>query len=182
MSIEEENLDAMDRLYAEKESTDRQNQDRYRYYEDLYNNQYRWTTHKQDDGKFHATYLKSKISHGWLTFTTKKTRYFVKRSSAKAWCLKQLRKAKQHQKIVLDKRAERKQQRLDAKPKLTPTQKAIKIAGNKIQHYKNLQNKCNKKLRSLHTRNKTYQKRINYHKKRIEKLVQDQRQTSEIRL
>ena len=175
-------MDAMDRLFAEKESTDTQNQNRYRYYEDLYNNEYRWTTHKQEDGKFHATYLKAKTSHGWLTFTTKKTRYFVKRSSAKAWCLKLVRKAKMHQKVVIDARAVRKQQRFDAKPKLTPTQKAIKIAESKIQHYKNLQNKCNKKLRSLHTRNKTYQKRINYHKKRIDKLVQDQRQTSEIRL
>jgi len=180
--FEKENLDAMDRLFTEKQSTDTENQDRYRYYADLYGNEYRWTTHKQEDGKFHATYLKLKVSRNWHTLNVKKTRYFAKRSSAKAWCGKLVRKAKEHQKIVLDMRAERKQQRLDAKPKLTPTQKVIKIAESKIQHYKNLQKKCDKKLRSLHTRNKTYQKRINYHKKRVEKFSQDQRQTSEIRL
>lgn len=170
--FEKENIDAMERLYSEKESTDTQNQDRYRYYQDLYNNEYRWTTHKQEDGKFHATFLKARKYRRWTSFTNKKERYFVRRSSAKAWCLKMVQKAKKHQKVVIDARATRKQERLDAEPKLTPTQKAIKIAESKIQHYKDLQNKCNKKLRSLHTRNKTYQKRINYHKKRTEKLNQ----------
>jgi len=163
--FEKENIDAMDRLFAEKESTDTENQNRYRYYADLYGNEYRWTTHKQEDGKFHATYLKLKVTRNWHTLNVKKTKYFVKRSSAKSWCLKLVRKANKHQKVVLDARAERKQQRLDAKPKLTLEQKAIKIAESKIQHYKNLQKRGNRKLRSLHTRNKTYQKRINYHKK-----------------
>ncbi len=168
--IEKENMDAMNRLFAEKESLDERDQSRYRYYEDLYNNQYRWTTHKQEDGKFHASIEKVKTSHGWIRFTTKKTRYFVKRSSAKAWCLNQVLKAKKHQKVVLDARAKRKQERLDSKPKLTPAQKAIKIAESKIQHYKKLQVKCNRKMRSLVTRNKTYQKRIKYHQKRIKEL------------
>lgn len=182
---EKENIDAMERLFAEKESIDTQDQDRYRYYADLYGNEYRWTTHKQEDGKFHATYLKLKVSRNWHTLNVKKTKYFVKRSSAKAWCLKLVQKTNKHQKVVLDARAERKQQRLDAKPKLTLEQKAIKIAESKIQHYKKLQVKCSTKMKSLVTRQKTYHKRINYHKKRIEKFgLQDQNlgQTSEIRL
>jgi len=165
--FEKENIDAMERLFTEKESTDTQNQNRYRYYADLYGNEYRWTTHKQEDGKFHATYLKLKVSRNWHTLNVKKTRYFTKRSSAKAWCLKLVRKANKHQKIVIDARAVRKQQRLDAKPKLTPAQKAIKIAESKIQHYKKLQVKCSTKMKSLVTRQKTYHKRIKYYQKRI---------------
>ena len=183
--FEKENLDAMEKLFAEKESIDEQDQNRYRYYQDAYNNEYRWTTHKQDDDKFHATFLKYSHHKGWGKLKVKKVRLFVKRSSAKRWCLKRMLKAKEHQVEVIKRRFERKQARLDAKPKLTPTQKAIKIAESKIQHYTNLQMKCDKKIRSLHTRNKTYQKRINYNKKRIEKLgLQDQNleRTSEIRL
>jgi len=35
------------------------NNKHFRYYEDLNLNQYRWTTHKQNDGKFHAFYMRA---------------------------------------------------------------------------------------------------------------------------
>ena len=164
---EEENLEAMDKLFAEKESIDKQDQSRYRYYEDLYNNEYRWTTHKQNDGKFKATILKAKTSGGWLRYTKTKERSFVKRKTTKAWCLKHCQKAKKHQRIILDARAQRKQQRLDAKPKLTATEVSIKNAEDKTQHYKKLQAKCDSKIKALLTRKKMYKKKIKYHEKRI---------------
>ena len=168
--IEKDNLNAMDKLFSEKESMDKQDQDRYRYYEDLYDNEYRWTTHKQDDGKFKATTLKAKTSGNWLRYTKTKERSFVKRKTAKSWCLKHCQKAKKHQRIVLDARTQRKQQRLDAKPKLTSTEVSIKNAKDKIQHYETLQVKCDKKIKTLQTRKKTYQKKIKYYNKRSQAL------------
>jgi len=167
---EEENLEAMDKLFAEKESMDKQDQKRYRYYGDLYGNEYRWTTHKQDDGKFKATILKVSTSGGWIRHTKTKERSFVKRRTAKSWCLKHCQKANQHQRVVLNARAERKQQRLDAKPKLTPAQISFKHAESKLQHFEKLKVKGNKKIKSLQTRNKNYQKRMGYYQKRMEKL------------
>ena len=169
--VEKDNLDAMDKLFSEKESMNKQDQDRYRYYEDLYGNEYRWTTHKQDDGKFKATILKSKLSGNWLTYKTTKERSFVKRKTAKSWCLKHCQKAKKHQRVVLDARTQRKQQRLDAKPKLTSTQISIKIAEDKVKHYKKLQVKCDSKIKTLLTRKKTYLKKIKYHEKRITSFI-----------
>jgi len=166
---EDENLEAMDKLYAEKETMDEQDQNRYRYYEDLYNNQYRWSTHKQDDGKFTATYLKYYSSRGWGHLKVMKVRSFVKRRTAKAWCLKQVRKAKAHQKIVLDARAKRKQQRRDAKPKYTKSETAIQESKKQIEHYNKLIAKADTKIKTANTRKRTYLKRIKYYQRRIEK-------------
>ncbi len=165
--IEKDNLDAMNRLLAEQESTDKQNQSRYRYYGDLYGNEYRWTTHPQEDEKFKATILKVKTSDGWLRFIKTKERYFVKRKTAKAWCLKHVRKANVHQKIVLDTRAKRKQQRLDAKPKYTKSEIAKQEAEKHITHYNKLVAKADTKIKAANTRKKTYLKRIKYYQKRI---------------
>lgn len=173
--FEKENLDAMARLFAEKESIDEQDQDRYRYYQDAYNNEYRWTTHRQDDGKFHATYLKYSHSRGWGKLKVKKVRFFVKRNSAKKWCLKRMLIAKEHQVEVIKRRFERKQARLDAKPKYTKEESGMIHAKKKIEHYRKLQAKAESKIKALKTRQRTYEKRINYHKKRVEKLNQEQK-------
>jgi len=167
--IEKENLEAIDRLLAEQESTDKRNKSRYRYYADLYGNEYRWTTHPQEDGKFKAIILKVKISGDWLGHTITKTRYFVKRKTAKAWCLKHYLKANAHQKIVLDARAERKQERLDAKPKYTKSEITIQESQKQIDHYNKLIAKADTKIKAANTRKKTYLKRIKYYQKRIEK-------------
>ena len=168
--VEKDNLEAMDKLFSEKESLNKQDQNRYRYYEDLYGNEYRWTTHPQDDGKFKATILKAKTLGGWLRYTKTKERSFIKRKTAKAWCLKHCQKAKKHQSVVLDARVKRKQQRLDAKPKLTSTQISIKNTKDKIKHYETLQAKCDKKIKTLETRKKTYLKKIKYYNKRSQAL------------
>ena len=168
---EQENTEAFNKLLDEKEHMDTADMKRYRYYEDLYNNQYRWYTHKQNDGKFKAVIVNAKIKHGWLYYTTKKSRSFVRRRTAKSWCLKYYMKASEHQKIVIHKRAERKQARLDAKPKLTKNDKSRVYNEEKITHYEKLQAKCDTKIKTLTTRKKTYQKRIRYHKKRIEVLT-----------
>jgi len=165
--IEKENLEAMDRLLTEQESTDKQNKNRYRYYEDLYGNEYRWTTHPQDDGKFLARVLKAKTSHGWLSHHTTKSRHFVKRKTAKAWCLKYYLKANAHQKIVIDARAKKKQQRLDAKPKYTKSEISIQESQKHIAHYNKLVAKADTKIKAANTRKKTYLKRIKYYQKRI---------------
>lgn len=165
--IEKENLNAMDKLLAEKETLDKRNQSRYRYYEDLYGNEYRWSTHPQEDGRFKASVLKLKISHDWIRHTTTKKRYFVKRKTAKAWCLKHCQKANTHQKIVLDARAERKQQRLDAKPKFTKSEISIQGSQKQIEHYNKLVAKADTKIKAATTRKKTYLKRIKYYQKRI---------------
>jgi len=167
--IEKENLEAMDRLLTEQESTDKRNQNRYRYYADLYGNEYCWTTHPQEDGngKFKATIMKARTSSGWLRFKQTKKRYFVKRKTAKAWCLKHCLKANKHQKIVLDARADRKQQRLDAKPKYTKSEVSIQEAQKHITHYNTLVAKADTRIKRANTRKKTYLKRIKYYQKRI---------------
>lgn len=144
-------------------------QNRYRCYGDLYGNEYRWTTHPQEggNGKFRATILKVNTSGGWLTFKQTKERYFVKRKSAKAWCLKHCLLANTHQKIVLDARAERKQQRLDAKPKYTKSEISIQESQKHITHYNKLVTKADTKIKAANTRKKTYLKRIKYYQKRI---------------
>lgn len=165
--IEKENLDAMNRLLAEQESTDKRNQSRYRYYADLYGNEYRWTTHPQEDGKFKVSIHKVKTSGAWLRYTITKKRYFVKRKTAKAWCLKHYLKANEHQKIVLDARADRKQQRINAKPKYTKSEVAIQEAQKHIAHYNTLVAKADTRIKRANTRKKTYLKRIKYYQKRI---------------
>jgi len=143
---------------------------KYRYYEDPYGNQYRWTTHKQTDGKFHARYMKAIHQRGWLTYKKAKARSFTKKKSAIAWCLKRYLKAKERQENVIKARAVRKQARLNLKPKLTTKQISFQLAIEKRKHYEQLQKNLNKKIakqiKTLKTRCKTYQKKINYYKKR----------------
>jgi len=154
---------------------------KYRYYEDLYGNQYRWTTHKQSDGKFKAKILKlkSRDNRGNYSLVTIKERHFKKKKSAIAWLLKAYLKAKSRQQKVLDSRAKRKQTRLDLKPK--GKEKSRIEAQEKLKHFrglsinvdrkrKELNKNYKKQLRSFATRQKTYRKKAKYYKKRVEVL------------
>ena len=155
-----------------KEDTTKPINKRYRYYEDLYGNEYRWNTHRQEDGKFKAWIVKavSKKTWGNPQYKTTKSRSFTKKKSAIAWCLKAYLKAKKRQRKVLDDRAKRKQTRLDLKPKFTSKEKAFHHAQDKRKHYeklqKNLNKKIDKQIKTLKTRIRTYQNKVNYYKKR----------------
>ena len=145
---------------------------RHRYYEDLNLNQYSWTTHRQQDGKFHISF--KKFVKGYRTYVgtykVVKRRSFSKKKTAIAYCLKAYLKAKTRQQKVLEGRAKRKQLRLDLKPKLSSKQKSLQLAQDKRKHYeklqKNLNKKIDKQIKTLKTRIRTYQKKINYYKKR----------------
>ena len=161
--LQDENLKAFTKLLEAKEHEDKIDQSRYRYYEDLYNNQYRWTTHPQADGKYKATILKAKTSGNWLRFDTKKTRYFKQRKSAKAYCLKAYLKAQEHQKEVIARREIRKEEYKASKPKLT---KSDKIQ-TKINHLNHLVKKTETKVKAHTTRLRKYQKKIKYYQKEL---------------
>jgi len=161
--LEDENIKAFTKLLDVKEHEDKIDQSRYRYYEDHYNNQYRWTTHRQADGKFHAFIMKAKHARGWQTFTKTKTRYFVQRKSAKAYCLKAYVKANDHQTEVLARREVRKAQYKASKPKVT---KSDKIQA-KIQHFNHLVKKTETKVKAHTTRLRKYQKKIKYYQKEL---------------
>jgi hypothetical protein len=139
----------------------------YRYYEDLYGNQYRWTTHKQSDGKFHARILKLKRqSKYYQQLRTTKSRAFAKKKSAITWCLKAYLKAKQRQEQVIKARGDRKKARDDLKPKGKQLS-LLKVESN-LKHYKQLKKKNETKIKSLNTRIKFYGKKIKYYEKRKE--------------
>ena len=168
----------------EKESIDDQISNtvntKYRYYEDLNGNQYRWTTHKQSDGKFNAKILKlKKYGRGSHSLIPSKVRNFSKKKSAIAYCLKAYLKAVARQKIVQKGRAERKQIRLDLKPKgieksrIEAKEKLDhfrKLSWNVVKQRKDLEKKHKKQLRSLGTRMINYNKKVKYYKKRVEQL------------
>ncbi|NIS94939.1 MAG: hypothetical protein GTN97_03315 [Nitrosopumilaceae archaeon] len=148
----------------EKETTTETNTN-YRYYEDPYGNEYRWTTHKQADGKFHAKILKLKGTQRYKQLRLVKSRSFSKKKSAIAYCLNAYLKAKKHQEKVLEKRAERKKIRQDSKPKGKKLS-LIKAESN-LKHYKKLKKKNETKIKSLNTRIKFYAKKIKYYEKRL---------------
>ncbi len=173
-SIRKENLDAFDKLFKEKEHLSERDQNKYRYYEDAYHGEYRWTTHKQEDGKFHATILKYKKERGWGRMIVVKKRYFRKRSTTKKYCLQRMLKARKHQLEVINRREEKKQSRLDLLPKLTKTDEQ----NSKITHYEDLikkaedsiiraKKKFESSVRSAETRKRAYRKKIKYHQKRV---------------
>ena len=170
MTQEDENLDAFEKLLDKKEREDKVDATRYRYFEDSYNNQYRYTTHRQEDGKFHATILKYRSKNMWATYTKIKSRYFRKRKDAKSYCIKACRKATIHQDIVIRARYERKKERLDAKPVYSKDQLRVQEAQRNINNYKKLISKANTKMKTLTTRIKTYQKKTRVMQKRIDKV------------
>ena len=170
-NIEEDNIKAFERMLDEKESLEKQNKNHYRYFEDLYGNQYRWTIYKQDDDKFHAIIMKAVRRDNWVTFRKSKERAFTKRKTAKNYCIKAYHKAKNHQKIVLDTRANRKQERLDAKPKFTKEELNKQKTEKDISHYNKMIAKTDTKIKSLTTRRKTYERRIKVLERRWQKQV-----------
>ncbi len=135
---------------------------RYRYYEDLSGNQYRYTTHRQEDGKFHASIYR--YFSGKRLYKKTKERAFAKKKLAIAWCVKAYSKARERQEQVQNARAIRKKQRDDLKPK--GKTKSRLLAESKIKHYEGLQKKIDRKIKSLTTRRKSYAKKIKYYQKR----------------
>jgi peptidoglycan hydrolase CwlO-like protein len=128
---------------------------------------YKWTTHPQDDNKFHAWILKARHSKGWLRYTTTKTRYFVKRKTAKAWCLKYYLKAQEHHKEVLARQEKRKADLEALKPQLTPKQKSLKRMEEKIWHFEKLSKKTQTKIKAHTTRLNNYQKKVKYYQRKL---------------
>ena len=166
----------------EKEDTTEQDKpinSRERYYEDLNNNRYGWTTHRQQDRKFHVTFKKHSVKKGWGSLKVVKQRSFAKKKTAIAYCLKAYLKAMARQKIVQRGRAERKQTRLDLKPKgieksrIEAKEKLDhfkKLSWNVVKQRKDLEKKHKKQLRSLGTRMINYNKKVKYYRKRVEQL------------
>lgn len=164
-----------------KEDTTKPINKRYRYYEDLYGNEYRWNTHRQEDGKFHCWIVKAVGRKSWGNpqYKTVKSRSFTKKKSGIAWCLKAYLKAKQRQQVVIKARAVRKQTKIDLKPKgkdksRIEAQEKLdhfrKLSWNIVKQRKDLEKKHKKQLRSLGTRMINYNKKVKYYRKRVEVL------------
>lgn len=158
-----------------------------RYYSDLMNNQYSWSTKRQADGKFHVIFRKYKIVTGWQKWVVVKERKFTKKKSAIAYCQLACQKAKVKQKPILEKRNERnqekyrlrqknqeialkkreekKQERLALQPK--GKEKAKIEAKAKKEHLIKLIKKTDTKIKSLTTRKKKYLKKLKYYDKRV---------------
>ena len=167
LTLVEENNSAFEKLLDERERLEQQDIRRYRYFEDLYNNEYRWTINRQEDDKFHAYIMKAKITGGWLRYTKIKDRAFRKRKDAKSYCMNACIKAKEHQEQVLDRREQRKQERLASKPQFTKEELRIMDAKKKIKHYNTLIKRAETKIKSANTRIKTYKKRIRQQERRL---------------
>lgn len=142
---------------------------RYRYYEDLYNNQYRWGTEKNGNGKFEARILKSKTRNGWGNYKLVKSREFNKRKTAKSYCLKAYLKAVSRQKEVLSARETRKQTRLDSLPKFTKDEISIQNASKQIKQLEANIARADTKIKGANTRRKTYEKKIKYFERFIQR-------------
>jgi len=166
--IKRDNLEAFDKMLSIKENRDEYLQKRENYYVDRYGHRYLWTTHRQDDGKFHcriAKRKKGKFKKTSYYFTTTKKMSFVKRNTAKSWCLKNCLKAQSRQDKVLAKRAEGVAQRKEAKKALNTKDVVIE---KKIDHLLLLVKKADRRIKSNETRKKTLEKKLKYYKKRLE--------------
>lgn len=165
---------------------------RTRYYEDHNLNQYRYTTHRQEDGKFAVIFRKFYKKNGYGNYKVTKQRSFSKKKTAIAYCLKAYLKARTRQEEVLKRRAVKKKARLDLKPK--GLEKSRIEANEKLVHFRKLsinvdkqrkeaEKKYKKQLRSLATRQKTYRKKAKYYQKRTAQLGQVDTKTknSEVR-
>jgi len=131
-------------------------------------NKYGYYVGRNEDQKFQARIYNRK---GDL----KKERIFSKRHMAKKWAYEKFRKANNHQAVVILDRQKRKEQREAEKPKLSKEEFGLLHAMKKKHHYEILEIKCNRKIKSLNTRKKTYQKRINYYNKIINKITTTQK-------
>ena len=144
---------------------------RHKYYEDLYNNQYRWNIEKNELGYYHCGVYKYNDINNWVTYRMGKHRLFRKKYMAKAWCLKLYHKAVSRQKEVISAREERKQTRLDSLPKYTKEDIKFQDAQKNIERLKANIKRADTKMKTLTTRRHTYEKQIKVNQRRIEKLV-----------
>ena len=136
---------------------------------DLYGNKYQWTTHRQDDGKFHCRISKkskSKYDKKHFVFRTVKSISFVKKKTAIAWCLKNCLKAQERQRKVLAKREEAKTIRKETKKALNTKDVVIE---KKINHLLSLVKKADRRIKSNETRKKSYEKKVKYYRKKLQK-------------
>jgi hypothetical protein len=165
--IQRENLEAFEKMLSIQENRKEQLQGRERCYVDSYGHRYLWTTHRQDDGKFHCRIAKRKKNRFSKSFyfTTTKEISFVKRNTAKSWCLKNCLKAQSRQDKVLAKRAESKAERAEVKKALNTKDVMIE---KKINHLLLLVKKADRRIKSNETRKKTLEKKLKYYKKRLE--------------
>lgn len=151
-------------------------QGNFRYYDDEYGNQYRYSVQRQSDGKFHAVYMK--LIKGYPYYRLIKTVRYTKKKTAMKWCLNKRNKAKEHQIEVLKNRSKRKEEREKAKPKLSKEETTMIKAMKEVTHFQKLVKKCDTKIRSATTRKKTYQKKIKYYSKKVTKILTAQKKKS----
>lgn len=164
--IQRENLQAFEKMLSVREDRNEELQSRRTGYRDLYGNQYLYTTHRQDDGKFHCLIKKKMKSHykNMVYFNQVKSISFVKRKTANAWCLKKCCKAETRQRVVLARREEAKTLRKEAK-KLINTKDVV--IEKKIKHLLSLVKKADKRIKANETRKKSYQKKVKYYNKKL---------------
>lgn len=156
----------------------------YRYYNDSYGNEYRYSVEKQSDGKYHVEIVKKcsipKELHRYREVITKK-RTFAKKKTAIDYCSKMSRKASKHQDEVLKKREEAKAKRKAEKKAKEPKGKErTKIQyKKKAEHTKELIKNIDKKIKEVESkkkgllsRRKTYEKKLKYYQKAFKKVRQ----------
>lgn len=154
----------------------------YRYYNDSYGNEYRYSVEKQSDGKYHVEIVKLRKAglHRYREVITKK-RSFAKKRTAIVYCGRMSRKASEHQDKVLKKREEAKAKRKAEKKAKEPKGKErTKIQyKKKAEHTKELIKNIDKKIKeveskkkALVSRRKTYEKKLKYYQKAFKKVRQ----------
>lgn len=154
----------------------------YRYYNDSYGNEYRYSTQKQSDGKYVVEIVKlRKIGlHRYADKVVKK-RSFAKKKTAIQYCGKASRKASIHQDEVLERRRIAKDKRKAEKKANQPKGKersSIEYT-KKIKHTKELIKKIDEKTKALDSkkkallsRRKTHEKKLKYYQKTFKKIRQ----------
>jgi chromosome segregation ATPase len=143
---------------------------RYKYFEDLNNNQYRWTLDRDSNNYYLGVVYKYKSQNNWGRWTSTKSRLFRKKKDAKAWCLKLVRRARGRQEVVLTDRAIRKEEREALKPILTKAQIKLAKFQKDIERLNANIKRADSKLKGLTTRKTTYEKKIKKNYKEIRKL------------
>jgi len=150
----------------------------YRYYES-YGTQYRWTTTRQSDGKFHIKFVKGLTKYPFSK--TVKERTFAKKRLAIEYCLKASRKNRKHQDEVLKRRNETKEKRKAEKKATQPKgkEKSSIEYTKKVEHTKDLIKQMDKKIKTLDSkrkalvsRKKTHEKKLKYYQKAYKKIRQ----------
>lgn len=150
--VERTNLRAFDKLMGIKQAEEKGALGRCGYWEDLYGNRYGLYYARQADGKFHAFI--------WKKSGKDVIRKFAKRRKANEWAWKHY---SEHNDRQLKARESRRAKAEAKKPHLTDEQKKVMQCEKKLEHYRQLRDKNEKKIKSLQTRSKTYTRRIRYY-------------------